>query len=586
MDWLFIATKPSFIYGKPFLHTFLVLIRSIPAAVIFFALALIPLIAGRILLIPTALMARILGSLVFGTTLYLLLNNFTYTLFSFGPLTVYGAERLGFIVIYFALIAYAFRLISSLGRPNEIIQIGDRLLAGVLIFAILTLCVFAFNYNSSPAVSIGTNSSTKERKDFPNIFIISSDAVNADHLSLYGYHRPTTPFLDSIASDFTIFENAFANANRSASSLMSMLTGKDAGEIGVLTDEQILLGEHSYQHLPGILRGLGYRSLELSETDSYVHNMRYGFDKSTYSHTNNLIHRYLLKFPHFYNSEEFYFLTLISRRLSDILLHTFGVKTVRNLYFDLTGGFNDLDTQNRQIKHAQNFIKQSSEPFFLHLHLLGTHGPYYNTINHVFASDDTNVGQRDINLYDDAILDFDDNLKKLVSTLQAENKWNKTLFIIHSDHGQTYDPILRVPLLMHFPGKQTKERISQNVQLLDIAPTVLDLVGTTIPQWMTGKSLLSGEIDPLRSIMAAADGYPNNFIFRTDSPFYNIESVSVTYCNLHYRWFLRENRMVSGNVYNHTSPCPSESLPTVEQAKEKIVKSLISWGIDTSTLPE
>jgi arylsulfatase A-like enzyme len=49
-------------------------------------------------------------------------------------------------------------------------------------------------------------------KQKPNILLIVMDAVRADHLSCYGYKRPTTPFLEEMAADGVIFDNAFAAA--------------------------------------------------------------------------------------------------------------------------------------------------------------------------------------------------------------------------------------------------------------------------------------------------------------------------------------------------------------------------------------
>jgi hypothetical protein len=48
-------------------------------------------------------------------------------------------------------------------------------------------------------------------KDWPNILILSSDGVSAEHMSLYGYERPTTSFMDSVQDEFLIAENHFSN---------------------------------------------------------------------------------------------------------------------------------------------------------------------------------------------------------------------------------------------------------------------------------------------------------------------------------------------------------------------------------------
>ena len=59
----------------------------------------------------------------------------------------------------------------------------------------------------------------------PDIFIFLIDACRPDHLGLYGYKRPTSPNLDRLAEDAVVFENAYANASFTRSSVATLFTG-------------------------------------------------------------------------------------------------------------------------------------------------------------------------------------------------------------------------------------------------------------------------------------------------------------------------------------------------------------------------
>jgi hypothetical protein len=68
---------------------------------------------------------------------------------------------------------------------------------------------------------------TRALNSNPPIFIILTDACQAEHLGTYGYPRPTSPRIDEFARDAIIFENAYANASFTRSSVRSLLTGPD-----------------------------------------------------------------------------------------------------------------------------------------------------------------------------------------------------------------------------------------------------------------------------------------------------------------------------------------------------------------------
>ena len=135
--------------------------------------------------------------------------------------------------------------------------------------------------------------------------------------------------------------------------------------------------------------------------------------------------------------------------------------------------------------------------------------------------------------YDDAVLDFDLSLKRVMRYLRREGILDKTIIILYSDHGERFTTADRVPLLIRFPRGERAGRIAANVQNLDIAPTILDALGAEAPAWMEGTSLLRGRLDPCRRIVSAK--YDDK-ILATDGkvwfsvplpPYFTLRSLSV-----------------------------------------------------------
>ena len=122
------------------------------------------------------------------------------------------------------------------------------------------------------------------KSELPDIILLSSDALLSSHMSVYGYERETTPFLASDDDSWLIYENAFSNANRSAGSVLAMLTGRSPLHTKIITYPDILRGQDSLSHFVGLIRSKGYRTLDISirdYADAVDRNMCLGFDYAT-----------------------------------------------------------------------------------------------------------------------------------------------------------------------------------------------------------------------------------------------------------------------------------------------------------------
>src|SRR6185503_16290678 len=130
---------------------------------------------------------------------------------------------------------------------------------------------------------------------------------------------------------------------------------------------------------------------------------------------------------------------------------------------------------------------------FLWVHLFSPHYPYVPPFPY-----STRFAQRP---YEGEIAYMDREMGRLFAHLQQKGDWKRTLVIVCGDHGeglydhgerwhaqQVYESTLHVPLLIKPPGRASGRRVSEPVGLVDLTPTVLDYVGTSV-QGLDGVSL-------------------------------------------------------------------------------------------------
>lgn len=333
------------------------------------------------------------------------------------------------------------------------------------------------------------------RPTLPNFVVVCLDTLRADRLGCYGYDRPTSPGLDAFAERGVLFENAISQAPETLAAHMSLFTGLYPREHHVW-DVQSLAPQLPY--LLEQFRAAGYRTAALTEDGgvSPIH----GFDRG--------FQCYLDGAP-------------TSKRGSKRVEETFG--------------------------RAASLIRRSRDrPFFLFVHTYETHtpydppedvreqfcGPYAGKIQPPVSwakmeSRLLNMRQDPLSredfkfvsdLYDAGIRHVDRELEKLFSVLDEVGIRDRTWRVVLSDHGEDfwdhfgfathghtlYEEMIRVPLLFEGPpGKGPQGlRVSDQVMLIDVLPTLLDLAGLPFPrERISGISLaglLAGEKSPPR----------------------------------------------------------------------------------------
>jgi arylsulfatase A-like enzyme len=416
---------------------------------------------------------------------------------------------------------------------------------------------------------------------YPNIIILGSDGLSANYLSVYGYPLKTTPFLNEVAKTSLVAENAFPNASNTTPSITSVLTGKESIAVRVFRYPDMLSGKDSFEHLPGILKRQGYKTVEIGTpyyVDSRRVNLLDGFD---------IVNNQIQDQPAFDalriilgNSSSTYFIQTIMDRASERLLHIFFIKKMQDPEAKVYDP-NDRMTDEQRVNQIIDLLDHADRPLFIFAHLMDTHGPIFSSQKQVFSSG-SDAEDWNENRYLDAILSFDGHVKKIYEYLDQTGQLDNTILVIYTDHGFKYTINQRIPLIIHFPENAHAGKIKNNIQIIDIPVTLLNYLGFPRPKWMAGTSLLNGEPDADRKIMSTTAGSPKMIA----PPFYQIQSIQVIVCQKWYVLNVREDTWRTGMINGHTAKCAEDTLPSEDEVHQTILEYLEKYNYDTSSLKQ
>jgi arylsulfatase A-like enzyme len=319
-----------------------------------------------------------------------------------------------------------------------------------------------------------------------NVVCIVIDALRADHLGLYGHPRPTSPHLDALARRSLVVEGMIAQSSWTKPSIGSLFTSLLPSEhqaVREATKNRLAAGHAT---LAEALQQAGYRTAGFSENPHIGTST--GFDQG---------------FDRFETS----------------------VGYAGNCAWVL--------------ERAAAWLTEpppSDRPFFLYLHFLDPHGAYqpdegwraafvgdletgndavrWGLVGELIRSADSEVdlpaadGRYLQALYDAEIRETDRGVARFLAFLEERGLLESTAVLVTADHGeeflehgmlkhgyQLYDESVRVPLILAVPGRGPAAARAR-VQHVDVAPTLLDLVGVPAPGAFAGRSfagLLRGE---------------------------------------------------------------------------------------------
>ena len=571
MEWVFFVTKPSSLSLLTLYEKIKVLAVSggIYALVLLGSFAIISIPARKwkaLTCIPSALM--------FSITALILMDNFTYTLFKFGIITTLGAWRIIYMVIFILIFRWMFRFIQRATRTLN--KSASFLALGLLAVSLTGILATRISSNSNNESIASVTSSVKR----PNIIVIGGDGLSANYLSAYGYRHETTPFLNQLAETSLVAENAFTNASSTTASTASVLTGREPATVKVYRYPDILSGAASFEHLPGILKRQGYKTVEIGAphyVDARQLNLLDGFDIVNNQSMNSPAHEALVKVLG--NSPSVFFIQTITERVTGRLFHIFFIREMESPFEAVTDPKSRM-TDVERVDQIIGLLDQSDQPLFVFAHFMDTHGPAFSSAKHNLNTEITGDEEWDQSLYEDAIRNFDGSVKKIYDHLSKTGQLDNSVIVIYTDHGYKYTVNHRIPVIIHFPDDANAGRRKNNLQIIDIPVTLLDYLGIPRPEWMTGESFLTDELQPIREIISITAGSPKKIA----PPFYQIKIVQLTVCHKWYALNVQENSWKTGAFSGHTARCDEKLLPSDEEARQKILDYLEKYGYDIDTL--
>ncbi len=372
------------------------------------------------------------------------------------------------------------------------------------------------------ASGCGSASEGPERP--PHVLLVSIDTLRADHLSCYGYERPTSPHLDALARRGARFERTFSSTSWTLPSHLTMLTGLPVSGHGVCDDRLWSRVDEQGEPAPVLMHGTflsevlkeaGYRTGGFY-TWKYL-EPRFGFGPGfeVYERWGHTFYSHPEVAPEFERL----------RAAGD----TEGLKALAAAHpalFDATRQ-SSPETIDRALGWIDEAHAQTPDaPLFTFVHLFDVHDPYtppapFDTQfdpDYSGPIDGKNVTSPDspvradmdprdlehlIALYDGGIAWVDSEVGRLLAGLEQRGLLEDTLVMVVSDHGEEffehggkthrsslYRESVHVPWIVAWPGHvPAGGALGGSSGLVDLAPTVCGLLGLGAPEGAMGRDL-------------------------------------------------------------------------------------------------
>jgi arylsulfatase A-like enzyme len=368
-----------------------------------------------------------------------------------------------------------------------------------------------------------------------SILLVTVDCLRADHVGFMGYEHPTTPFLDALAHESFVVPNAIAPGVPTYYSVPAIMGSRYPLAFG----RDILGLAPSETTLASVLKSAGYATAAFGAGNPYL-SERFGYEQGFDTFRDFLEddgnESAVDKSVHSTQG----WASRLNRSIQKLRpsLGPFGT-LYDELYFEycqrVTPLPASLDALRRFpaadviVDHACDWLSSHGRtPFFLWLHLMDPHSPYYpkedvfsmlhrksvspqraRYLNSYWNRGDLlsnrfeRLRKEIVSLYDAGIRWVDEQMKRLVEYLRRSGSWDKCIFVLSADHGEEFldhgsryhapqltEELIHVPLLLRVPGTVKKEQDRSPFSLMHLAPTLLDAASLPIPKEFRGHSCL------------------------------------------------------------------------------------------------
>ncbi len=351
----------------------------------------------------------------------------------------------------------------------------------------------------------GTTSAPDQplRRAPPNVILIVVDALRPDRLGCYGYQRDTSPNLDALASEGTVFTDAMAQGPLTMISVPVLLTGRRSGASGMVRVRWDEVHTHARPgpHVPTLaelLRDRGYETACVSAHAllSSEGGLARGFDHLDVSCARKAELNIVSAPDVNLCAYEWLQTRDAPRRPFFLSLHYMEPHAQYRppAGFCIFGrpGYTARDTE----RNVQMMDLVPYPPY-------GVLKPGQRVTDEILSAQ--GLSHRDIerlsDLYDGEVLCSDHYVGQLMQRLKALGLYEDALIIVTADHGEAflehrtlqhgqalYQELLHVPLIMRGPGISPGRQIHDLVEVVDIAPTILEAAGAPVATEMCGRS--------------------------------------------------------------------------------------------------
>ncbi|MBC8550386.1 MAG: sulfatase-like hydrolase/transferase [Nitrospira sp.] len=367
---------------------------------------------------------------------------------------------------------------------------------------------------------------TADIEERPNILLVTFDTMTSRDMSLYGYDRPTTPFISRWAEDAAVFTRNYASCNMTTPAAASMMTGKRVWTHNTYHIRGTRPNKSATESLPLQLKQHGYYNIayivnyvasvnELGISNAFdvaplatefaepqaLFGWRFGYaDIILYNLFSQHIrlHEWIVRFDFLLTD----FVNLFSRDFSELSVPA---EKAFDMFTELAG-------------------KGIPTPYFAWIHVYPPHYPYlppepfaglYSATPELrtFRSQE-NVWRLNVETepiiyqlmrerYDELINYSDNRFENFIAGLEKLGVLNNTVVILSADHGESfehdyrehagphlYEQVTHIPLVIKEYDRKQGQIIDSLVEQIDLPATILDLAGITVPDWMEGRSLL------------------------------------------------------------------------------------------------
>ena len=455
--------------------------------------------------------------------------------------------RLAACAALLVVVWLAALLVSRIRAVNRTLAAPGSLARNFIQLAAAAIClvVAGMLFSNSLPPDIPVAGANSDRPSGPNIVLVVLDTVRADHLSLYGYQRRTSPNLEALARQATVYTRVISTGDMTLSSHASFFTGLYAGRHGAHASYPgSPLGQAlapGFETLAEILSQRGYLTLGVAANYLYL-GKHYGLGQGF---------RFIdARQPiALFSPIDHYYLRNGVRRFLSIFFST----------LDFDRRYRRAEEINRDVFGVLDQTKRLATPFFLFVNYMDAHDPYtppppFDTLfpgkresltyEYVFKLTHEVVALKRVvtreernhflSQYDGGIAYLDSEIAKLLRYLKATGRFEDILLIITSDHGEafgernliihgcsSYQDQVHIPLVVKYPNQQQGQVDDRLASGADLMPTVLDVLGYPQPEKIDGQSLRALKRNLSRSIFAESFGF--EWLFAAHPRFRHVE---------------------------------------------------------------